>query len=440
MGLFGLFSSSGNEAAGGKPGVFAALEVGAAKTVCFIVKTEATLTGTRPRVIGVSHQSSAGMRAGAVVDIDAAAGVIRTAVDNAERMAKQAVSSVSLVTTAGAPASTRVTVEAPVPGRQVSERDRNRVLAAGLQRCAEPGRAMLHAIPVSWRVDENRGVKDPRGMAGRTLAVDLHVISAAADPVRNLMNAVAQCRLEVSEVIAAPYAAGLSVLAEDEALLGATVIDMGADTTSVAVFADGVPVHVDVLPVGGAHVTRDIARGLTTPVHAAERIKSLYGSVLDSPDDDRAMIEAPPVSSDPDAGMNQHPRALLNAIIRPRAEEIFELVRDRLDAAGMSAVSGRTLVLTGGASQLPGLTELAGRILTRQARLGRPHLLAGLGDAMKGPGFAASTGVVARLGKAVPDILSGPPRFVSEQTPRRVARPAGERGPAAIWRWFAESF
>ena len=152
------------------------------------------------------------------------------------------------------------------------------------------------------------------------------------------------------------------------------------------------------------------------------------------------MIEAPPVSSDPDAGMNQHPRALLNAVIRPRAEEIFELVRDRLDAAGMSAVSGRTLVLTGGASQLPGLTELAGRILTRQARLGRPHLLAGLGDAMNGPGFAASTGVVARLGKAVPDILSGPPRFVSEQTPRRVARPAGERGPAAIWRWFAESF
>ncbi|MFN3835499.1 MAG: hypothetical protein ACK4NO_06330 [Glycocaulis sp.] len=204
MGLFGLIAGNSAEAAGGKPGVFAALEVGAAKTVCFIVRTEATLTGTRPRVIGVSHQSSAGMRAGAVVDIEAAASVIRAAVDNAERMAKQAVSAVSLVTTAGAPASTRVTVEAPVSGREVSERDRNRVLAAGLQRCARPGRAMLHALPVSWRVDEHRGVKDPRGMAGRSLAVDLHVISAAGDPVRNLMNAVAQCRLEVSEVIAAP--------------------------------------------------------------------------------------------------------------------------------------------------------------------------------------------------------------------------------------------
>ncbi|MFN3835500.1 MAG: cell division protein FtsA [Glycocaulis sp.] len=230
------------------------------------------------------------------------------------------------------------------------------------------------------------------------------------------------------------------MLAEDEALLGATVIDMGADTTSVAVFADGVPVHVDMLPVGGAHVTRDIARGLSTPVHAAERIKALYGSVLDSPDDDRAMIEAPPVGSDPDAGMNQHPRAMLNAIIRPRAEEIFELARDRLEAAGMGTASGRILVLTGGASQLPGLGDLAGRILCKQARLGRPNPIAGLGDAMAGPGFAASTGVLARHGRAMPEILSGPPRFVSQNTPRRIARPAGERGPAAIWRWFAESF
>ena len=436
----GMFSRKSADPAGGKSGVYAALEVGAAKTVCFIVKTEATLTGTRPRVIGVGHHSSAGMRAGAVIDMDAASSVIRAVVDNAERMARQAVSEVSLVTTAGNPVSERVSVEAPVLGREVGERDRSRVLAAGLQRCARPGRALLHALPVSWRVDENRGVKDPRGMAGRTLAVDLHVISASADPLRNLMNAVAQCRLEVSEVIASPYAAALSVLAGDEALLGATVIDMGADTTTLAVFADGVPIHVDMVPVGGSHVTRDIARGLSTPVHAAERIKALYGSALDSPDDDRAMVEAPPVAADPDAGMNQHPRALLNAIIRPRLEEIFEMIRDRLDAAGLNEASGRILVLTGGASQLPGVVELAGRVMRRQARLGRPLPVAGLGDALSGAGFAASTGALARHARAPAEILSGPPRFITEASARRAARPAAERGPAAIWRWFAESF
>ncbi|MGP1274350.1 MAG: cell division protein FtsA, partial [Caulobacterales bacterium] len=423
-----------------KTGIYAALEVGAAKTVCFIVRTESTLTGPRPRVIGVGHHSSAGMRAGGVVDIDAAATVIRSVVDNAERMARQAVSEVSLVTTAGSPASERVSIEAMVSGREVSERDRNRVLSAGLQRCARPGRALLHALPVSWRVDDNRGVKDPRGMAGRTLGVDLHVISANADPLRNLMNAVAQCRLEVNEVIASPYAAALSVLAGDEALLGATVIDMGADTTSLAVFADGVPVHVDMVPVGGNHVTRDIARGLSTPVHAAERIKALYGSALDSPDDDRAMIEAPPVATEPDAGMNQHPRALLNAIIRPRLEEIFELIRDRLEAAGMGEASGRLLVLTGGASQLPGVVELAGRVLRRQARIGRPSPVPGLGDALAGASFAASTGALARHARAPAEILSGPPRFITESAMRRVARPAMDRGPSAIWRWFAESF
>jgi cell division protein FtsA len=436
----GLFSRKTADAAGGKPGFYAALEVGAAKTVCFIVKMEATLTGPRPRVVGVGHHSSAGMRAGGVVDIDAAASVIRAVVDNAERMARHAVSEVSLVTTAGSPASERVSVEAPVSGREVSERDRNRVLSAGLQQCARPGRAMLHAMPVSWRVDDNRGVKDPRGMAGRSLAVELHVISANADPLRNLMNAVAQCRLEVSEVIASPYAAALSVLAGDEALLGATVIDMGADTTSLAVFADGVPVHVDMIPVGGNHVTRDIARGLSTPVHAAERIKALYGSALGSPDDDRAMIEAPPVATDPDSGMNQYPRAMLNAIIRPRLEEIFELIRDRLDAAGLSEASGRILVLTGGASQLPGVVELAGRVLRRQTRLGRPAAIAGLGDALAGPGFAASTGSLARHARAPAEILSGPPRFITAASARRVARPASQSGPSAIWRWFAESF
>lgn len=436
----GLFTGKGGDQASGKSGVYAALEVGAAKTVCFIVKTEATLTGSRPRVVGVGHHSSAGIRAGAVVDIDAAAGVIRAVVDSAERMARQAISEVSLVTTAGSPASERVSVEAPVSGHAVSERDRSRVLAAGLQRCARPGRALLHAMPVSWRVDDHRGVKDPRGMAGRALAVDLHVVSAQADPLRNLMNAVAQCHLEVSEVIASPYAAALSVLAGDEALLGATVIDMGADTTSLAVFADGVPIHVDLVPVGGNHVTRDIARGLSTPVHAAERIKALYGSALDSPDDDRTMIEAPPVANAPDAGMNQYPRALLNAIIRPRLEEIFELVRDRLDAAGMNEASGRILVLTGGASQLPGMVELAGRVLRRQTRLGRPAAIAGLGDALAGAGFAASTGALARHARAPAEILSGPPRFVTDAAARRVARPASDRGPAAVWRWFAESF
>ncbi|TRO90665.1 cell division protein FtsA [Glycocaulis profundi] len=440
---FMSFSGQGAKAAQPaqrKPAVLAALEVGASKTVCFIVKMENTLTGPRPRVVGVGHQSSRGVRGGAIVDMDAAEDSIRTAVENAERMAGVAVSEVTVVASAGSPASTRLSVEAPLASREVSDRDLRRALAAGIGEFYQPGRVILHALPLGWRVDDHRGVKDPRGMSGRTLGVDLHMVTAASDPLRNLLTCIERCHLDIAEVVATPYASGLSVLAPDEMLLGAMVVDMGANTTSVAVFAEGSLVHVDCVPVGGAHVTSDIARGLSTPLNSAERIKALYGCALDSPDDDRQMIETPPVFSDSETAMVQQPRALLNSIIRPRLEEVFELLRDRLDAAGAHKAAGRRLILTGGAAQLPGTAEMAGRVLGKQVRLGRPQNVAGLGDAVSGPAFSACAGVVARFGQGPAEAIAGPPRF-SLDAPRRIAGGGqGERGPRAILRWFAESF
>ena len=137
--------------------------------------------------------------------------------------------------------------------------------------------------------------------------------------------------------------------------------------------------------------------------------------------------------------MGQQPKALLNAIIRPRLEEVFEMVRDRLDAAGAASAAGRTVVLTGGASQLPGATQLAGRVLGKQARLGRPDTLAGLGDAVSGPGFSAASGLLLRCVQGPSEAIAGAPRF--EHGPVRVHEGAGtDRGLKAVWRWFAESF
>jgi cell division protein FtsA len=234
------------------------------------------------------------------------------------------------------------------------------------------------------------------------------------------------------------YAAGLAALSADEMELGVLLVDLGAHITSAAVFNEGALQHVDGVPVGGAHVTNDIARGLSTPVSAAERIKALHGCALDSPDDDRIMIEAPPVAGAGDSGMNQSPRALLNAIIRPRLEEIFELIRDRLDAAGAREAGGRQMVLTGGAAQLPGAAELAGRVLGKHARIARPASLAGLGDAVSGPAFAPCAGLMLRYVNGPVEAISGPPRFEARAVARRFE--PSERGPAAIWRWFAESF
>ncbi|XBQ14957.1 MAG: cell division protein FtsA [Oceanicaulis sp.] len=422
-----------------KPGVYAALDIGAAKTICFIAKTEQTLAGLRPRVIGVGHQSTRGVRAGAVVDMDAAAESVRAAVENAERMAGHTITEVTLSASAGAPGSARIDAQLDLASSEVADRDLRKLLNSALREHHEPGRAILHALPMSWRVDGHRGVKDPRGMFGETLGVDLHVISAAADPLKNLVACVERCQLTVAGIAATPYAAGLAVLTADEMELGALVIDMGAHTTTLAVFAEGVLQHVDALPVGGAHVTSDIARGLQTTVSAAERVKALYGCALDSPDDDQQMIEVPPLGGGSTSTMTQHPRALLNAVIRPRLEEIFELLRDRLDAAGAARAAGRSMVLTGGASQLPGTAELAGRVLGKQGRIGRPDSLAGLGDAVSGPGFSACAGVIKRAVGGPVEAISGPP-VLHPSGDRRRAPAASERGPAAVLRWFAESF
>jgi len=439
MGLMGVFTAKSTSTTKPKPGVYAAVDIGASKTVCFLARTEQTLAGLRPRAIGVGHVSTRGVRAGAVVDMEAAADSVRTAVENAERMAGQTVSEVVLSAAVGALSSARISVDMDLAASEVTDRDLRRILAEALHEHRERDRVLLHALPLSWRVDGHRGVKDPRGMFGDQLGVDLHIVSAAADPIQNLVACVERCQLTVAGVAATPYVAGASVLTPDERELGALVVDMGAHVTSFAVFAEGALQHVDALPLGGAHVTSDIARGLSTPIQAAERIKALYGCALDSPDDDQVMIETPPVAGDDSATMSQQPRALLNAVIRPRLEEIFELMRDRLAAAGADRAAGRSLVLTGGASQLPGAGELAGRVLGKQARIGRPDALSGLGDAVSGPGFSACAGVIHRCVNGPVEAISGPPRFERTRARRRPAA-AGERGPAAIWRWFAESF
>jgi len=211
VGAMGFFKQGGASSAATPPrksGVFAALDIGASKTVCFIAKTEETLAGLRPRVIGVGHQSTRGVRASQVVDVNLAVESIRAAVENAERMAGHTVSEVYLAASAGAPSSARISVEMDLAAREVTDRDLRRILAEALRRHHEQKRVLLHALPLSWRVDGHRGVKDPRGMFGESLGVDLHLVSAAADPLQNLISCVERCQLTVAGVAATPYVSG----------------------------------------------------------------------------------------------------------------------------------------------------------------------------------------------------------------------------------------
>ena len=239
-----------------------------------------------------------------------------------------------------------------------------------------------------------RAVADPRGLHCTTLNARLHIIDAASTALRSLGACIARCDLEIAELVSAPMAAGLSTLVADERELGATVIDMGGGTTGMAVFAESQLLHTSQLPVGGVHVTNDLARILSTPVAHAERLKTLYGSVQSSPDDDREMLPVPLVGEE-EHQIAKVPRSMVVNVIRPRLEETFELVKERLDSSGLSRAAGMRVVLTGGACQLGGAREMAARILGRQVRLGRPQRLRGLPDSASGPAFATAAGLLA---------------------------------------------
>jgi cell division protein FtsA len=222
----------------------------------------------------------------------------------------------------------------------------------------------------------------------------MHVATTDVAAARNLMLAVERCHLDVEAMVASPYVAGLSVLADDEGDLGAAVIDMGAGTTTIAVFAHGRFVHLDGFALGGQHVTMDLARGLNTRVTDAERIKTLYGSVLAGASDDRDMITVPPINDDEREQTQFVSRAQLVAIVKPRVEEVLEMVRDRLATSSFATDRRGRVILTGGASQLTGLADLATRILNRPVRIGRPLGIAGLPDAAKGAAFAVAAGLL----------------------------------------------
>jgi cell division protein FtsA len=269
-----------------------------------------------------------------------------------------------------------------------------RVLAAGAKRALAAERQVVHSLPVAFSLDAERGVRDPSGMVGETLGVDMHVLTTDAAPARNLELCVNRAHLSVKRMVATPYASGLAALVDDEVEMGAVCIDMGGGSTSLSVFAEGRFVHADAVALGGSHITMDLARGLSTRLEDAERLKAMHGSVLPGGADERDIVAYAPIGAEESDPPVQIPRSVMSRIIRARVEETLEVVRDRLNRSGHGAAAGRRVVLTGGASQLAGLPEAARRILGRNVRIGRPLGVAGLPEAAKGPAFSAAVGLL----------------------------------------------
>ncbi|HUZ12536.1 MAG TPA: cell division protein FtsA [Caulobacteraceae bacterium] len=412
----------------GRAPVTAAVDLGASKVACFVMKAEGVRAADRSlAVAGVGYVASRGVRGGAVVDVEAAADAIAQAVERAEAVAGVNVAGVTLATAGGQLASRRLAARISLGARPIGDADLARAVGAAMAGLKLPGRRIIHLRPIAWSVDGEKAVKDPKDMFGRELGLELLVVSMAEPVFQTLGSCVERAHLAFEGVVAAPFASALAALEEDEKQLGAVVIDMGGGSTSLAVFCGGALAHVDSLAVGGGHVTADVARGLTTSIAGAERIKTLHGSAIASAGEDREMIEAPPRGDDVGAGPVIAPRSLLKGIIAPRVEETLELLRERLRASGAPLEPGAGIVLTGGASQLAGVREVAVRVFDRPARLGRPRRVPHLADAASGPAFCAAAGVLHRA-------AFGPRDLQTRKPARRDAyAPGGVLGRATAW-------
>jgi cell division protein FtsA len=418
--------------------IVAVLDIGTSKIVCLIarLKPQSPQEVLRRRshgveILGLGHVESRGVKAGAVINLAEAETAVRHAVDLAERDASVQLESVVVSVSSGRIASDLYAATINVAGSAITEGDVARVLTAGSHHSVRDGRIVLHSLPIGYSLDGVRGIGEPRGMLGQEFGVDMHAVTCDVAAARNLMLTVERCHLSVETMVAAPYVAGLSVLADDEADLGAALVDMGAGTTTTAVFSSGRFIHADSFALGGQHVTMDLARGLNAPIADAERIKTFHGSVMSGGSDERDMISVPRVGEDEREPPQFVPRAGLVRIIRPRVEEILEMVRDRLAQSPFAAEPRSRVIFTGGASQLSGLPELAANILNRPVRIGRPLGISGLPDAAKGPAFAVAAGLLVYPQAA----------HLEHFEPRRTRHlMTGTGYIARVGRWLRESF
>lgn len=420
-------------ATGGRRGLITALDVGTTKIACFIARID---EDGDLHVIGAGTQKSQGLRNGAVVDLEAARDAITDALETAERGAREQVRRAIVNLSCGRFHSETGSVDASLAGHEVGDADIRRVLDPSRLFNGHEDREVIHAIPTGFRVDDMTDISDPRGLHGNNLGVDFHMVMAEPGPVRTLVNTIAHSHLEVEALVVSAFAAGISVAVEDELDLGATVIDMGGGTTTAAVFEHGELQHTECLGIGGHHVTTDIAQGFSTPPAEAERIKCLYGNANPRPGDADAIIQVTQIGCMPDDPGTDMPKSRLNAIVLPRLEETFEMLRDRLRQNAPGTPGTTRFVLTGGASQLRGVRDLAEQIFGYPVRLGRPARLPGLAEAVTGPAFAAAAGLIGYAANHTTDGLPG-----ARRTGSLVAERSGRRGVfSRVSHWLQENF
>ncbi|RTI02177.1 cell division protein FtsA [Thermus scotoductus] len=373
-------------------------------------------------IIGEGNVPSQGLKRGVVVNLERTTEAIRQSVHQAERVAGVKVERVILGV--GGPHLKSVTshgLAAIRRGQSISAADVERAIEQAKAYPFDTDLELLHALPLEFKVDGQEGIRDPVGMAGVRLEVDVHLVAAGRGPLANLRRAVGEAGLEIEALVAQPLASGLGVLSPEEEHMTVLLLDVGGGTTEVAVFREGRLAHSSVLPLGGDHVTQDIAQLLKIPFEEAERVKRKYGAALPELADPELVLEI----NQEGGSLGEVPAPELARIIRPRLREILHLARQSVDEAlGPLEIKVNRVILTGGSALLKGFDLLARQQYGLPVRVGKPHGVSGLTDVVATPAHATAVGLV-RYATTLP--LTAPePRRARERRERREEKAKGE--------------
>lgn len=366
------------------------LDIGTTK-ICAVIAE--MIEGEAPNVIGVGITPCVGLRKGVVVDLDSTTAAIKDAVQKAERMAGEEVQSAVIGVTGEhiACLNSRSVIAVNNPDHEIQQHDLNRLLDTSKVIVLSPEREIIHAIPRWYSVDGQNGVHAPVGMHGARLEMETHIVTGLSSFIQNVVKCVHIAGLSVDGTVLEPIAAGESVLVPAEKDLGVILADIGGGTTDVAIYIDGEIYYSGVVPVGGNHVTRDIAIGLRADTKEAENIKLNHGCAFNAPGEEAAPFEVDGLGS---AKPRLLPQKVLTQIIEPRMTELCMLILDHIEKAGCEGRLPAGLVFTGGGSRIKGLPELASRVTGLPSRVGKPSGLVGLVDAVGNPEYATAAGLV----------------------------------------------
>ncbi len=379
----------------------AVLDVGSHKICCLIGMPQASIAkdglsepGSRLKLLGYSCRQSDGIAAGCVINMDAAEMAIRRVIAEAEKMADLIVERI-YVTASGDHRGERLTAKVPVPDGVVRKAHIDKAIAAVRRDAAAQRKVALHPHPISFAIGAESGIRDPRGMTGDAMRVDLHAIFVNPQPFANLKLCLQRGHIDLAGFCASGYASAMGVATRKEAAAGVIVIDMGAGATNLVALSGGRMIYADSAKSGGARITADLAEVFALTVSEAERLKTLHGGVMSGPEDEGAPILLPIRANGGDTWLSLR-KLEVSSVIRRRQEAIFTLIADRLQITKLDPRPNQ-IILTGGGSQIMGAAQLAERVFNSPARIAAPPAFFKGPSPAIGPEFAAAAGLLSRI-------------------------------------------